>query len=48
LSGVRGTFANRKIPVWSKTVSIVALGLSFLPLVLFAGALVLAMLGVIK
>jgi hypothetical protein len=41
-------FANRKIPVWSKTVSIIALGLSFLPIVLFAGGLVLAMMGVIK
>jgi hypothetical protein len=41
-------FANRKIPVWSKTVSIVALGLSFLPIVVFAGGLLLAMMGVIK
>jgi hypothetical protein len=41
-------FAIRKIPVWSKTVSIIALGLSFVPIVLFAGGLVLAMIGVIK
>jgi hypothetical protein len=41
-------FANRKFPIWSKTVSIVALGLSFIPFVLFAGGFVLAMLGVIK
>ena len=41
-------FANRKYPSWPRTVSWVALGLSFLPLALFAVAMFLTAIGVNK
>lgn len=41
-------FVNRKFPCWSRTLSWVALGISFIPIAIFGVGMILALAGVIK